>query len=197
VRRDDRPARPVARAAGHPNAPLARRYAAVVYESLLITALVLVTGFLTLPVVSPPVANATHALEVPAAPARILSACVVFGIAGLYCVWSWAGGRRTLSMKTWRLSLVRRDGGTVDTRTAIVRYLALWIAPLTALVAYEALKPSGLGNHALWLIGLNYVWALVDPDRQFLHDRIAGTRIIWERSSAEGPVAEAAAKPGA
>ena len=168
-------------AAGKPNAPLARRLAAVVYESMLAAAVVLVTGFLTLPLVSPS-AQATHALEVPSAPARVLSACVVFGVAGLYCVWSWTGGRRTLSMKTWRLWLVRRDGATVDSRTAVIRYLALWIGPAAALVAYEAWKASGLGKFAVWLVLLNYAWALVDPDRQFLHDRVARTRIV--RSSA-------------
>jgi uncharacterized RDD family membrane protein YckC len=87
-------------------------------------------------------------------------------------------------MKTWRLTLERRDGRSVDTRTAVIRYLAAWIGPLAALIAYEALKPSALASQALWLVGVNYVWGLVDPDRQFLHDRIAGTRI---KSSIPGP----------
>jgi len=181
--RDARETPSPAGAGGIPNAPLTRRLAAVVYESMLAAALVLVTGFLTLPLVSSP-AQATHLLEVPTAPARVLSACVVFGVAGLYCVWSWTGGRRTLSMKTWRLWLARRDGATVDSRTAVIRYLALWIGPAAALVAYEASKASGLGKHTLWLILLNYAWALVDPDRQFLHDRIARTRIVWSGASA-------------
>ena len=174
---------PAARGPTTANAPLPRRLAAVVYESMLAAALVLVTGFLTLPLVSPS-AQATHALEVPSVPARALSACVVFGVAGLYCVWSWTGGRRTLSMKTWRLWLVRRDNAAVDSRTAVVRYLALWIGPAFALAAYEVLKSSGLGKHAAWLILFNYAWALVDPDRQFLHDRIAGTRIVWSAPGA-------------
>jgi uncharacterized RDD family membrane protein YckC len=28
------------------------------------------------------------------------------------------------------------------------------------------------------IVALNYAWALVNADRQFLHDRIAGTRMI-------------------
>jgi uncharacterized RDD family membrane protein YckC len=183
VTRDAQPAAPAASDAGHPNASLPRRFAAVAYEGLLIAAIVLVTGFLTMPLVSTG-AKATHALEVPSLPARALSACAVFGIAGLYCVWSWTGGRRTLPMKTWRLTLEGRDGRAVDTRTAVIRYLAAWIGPLAALIAYEALKPSALASQALWLVGVNYVWGLVDPDRQFLHDRIAGTRI---KSSISGP----------
>jgi uncharacterized RDD family membrane protein YckC len=172
---------------GPVNAPLARSLAAVVYESMLAAALALVTGFLTLPLVSPS-AQAARALEVPGTPARVLSACVVFGIAGLYCVWMWTGGRRTLSMKTWRLWLVRGDGAAVDSRTAVIRYLALWIGPALALVAYEALKASAFGRHAAWLVLFNYAWALVDPDRRFLHDRIARTRIVGESATAAPPV---------
>jgi uncharacterized RDD family membrane protein YckC len=140
-------------------------------------AVVLVTGFLTLPLVSPS-AQAAHMLEVPTPHARALSACAVFAVAGLYCVWMWTGGRRTLSMKTWHLWLVRRNGATVDARAAVIRFFALWIGPALALFAYDALKPSGFGPWAVWLTGFNYAWALVDPDGQFLHDRIAGTSIV-------------------
>ena len=174
---------PVGAVVGHPSASLARRLAAVAYESMLAAAIVLVTGFLTLPVVSPS-AQAARVLEVPTAPARVLSACLVFAVAGLYCVWSWTGGRRTLAMKTWRLRIVRNDGTPVDSRSAVVRYLALWIGPAVALVAYDVTKASIVGRHAAWLILLNYAWALVDSDRQFLHDRIAGTRIVASRTSA-------------
>ena len=174
---------PTARGPATLEASLARRLAALTYEGLLAGALVLVTGFLTLPLVSPG-AHATHVLEVPSVPARVLSACVLFAVAGLYCTWMWKGGRRTLPMKTWRLWLVRRDGEAVDCRAAVIRYLALWIGPAAALVAYESLKPSGLGNHAFWLAGFNYAWALVDPDRQFLQDRIARTRIVRESAAA-------------
>jgi uncharacterized RDD family membrane protein YckC len=169
-----------AEAAATPNASLPRSLAAVAYESLLAAALVLVTGFLTLPLVSP-AAQANHELEVPGVPARVLSACVVFGVAGLYCVWMWTAGRRTLAMKTWRLWLVRRDGRTVDTRTAVIRYFALWIGPAAALAAYAATRSAGL---AVALTVLNYAWALVDPHRQFLHDRIAGTRIVGSSGAA-------------
>ena len=81
-------------------------------------------------------------------------------------------------MKTWRLALVRADGGAVDARTAVVRYVAAWIGPAASLVAYAALQPANLGAHAAWLVAIGYLWPLVDPDRQFLHDRIAGTRIV-------------------
>jgi uncharacterized RDD family membrane protein YckC len=93
-------------------------------------------------------------------------------------VWCWTGGRRTLPMKTWRMRIADADGGPPGARTALLRYLAAWIGPLLALVGYAFLRERGLGALALGLAGLNFLWAAADPDRQFLHDRIAGTRIV-------------------
>ena len=77
------------------------------------------------------------------------------GIAGVYFVWQWLRGGQTLAMKTWRLRLVSAGGGPLTHRQAWLRYVA-----------------------ALGLFGVSFVWALFDREGQFLHDRIAGTRII-------------------
>lgn len=147
---------------------------------MLLAAVVLLAGFLTLPLTR--YGNAAGTLALPPLPARVFAACLVFSAAGLYCIGFWSGGRRTLPMKTWHLALVRSDGSTVDTRTAVVRYLCAWIGPVTSLGAYAALQPLGLGAHAAWPLLIGYVWPLFDPDRQFLHDRLAGTRIVMERA---------------
>ncbi|MET0682381.1 MAG: RDD family protein [Casimicrobiaceae bacterium] len=157
-------------------APLLRRYAALGYEGLLLAAVVLVVGFLTLPATR--AGSPGGVLALPPLSGRVLSACLVFGAAGLYFTWSWTAGRRTLPMKTWRLMLIRADGRNVDGRTAVIRYFGAWIGPVAALAAHAALQPSSLGAHAAWLAALGYLWPIVDPDRQFLHDRIAGTRIV-------------------
>ena len=86
--------------------------------------------------------------------------------------------RRTLAQKTWRIRLVDRAGKPVGCGQALVRYAAAWIGPAAALAAYVALRPVADAGYAAALLGLNYAWALVDRDRQFLHDRIAGTRAI-------------------
>jgi len=56
---------------------------------------------------------------------------------------------------------VRHDGGTVGMGRAIHRYLL-----------------AVLGSAAL---GLGFLWALLDRDRQFLHDRLAGTALVEAR----------------
>jgi uncharacterized RDD family membrane protein YckC len=78
--------------------------------------------------------------------------------AGLYLVWCWTGGRRTLAMRTWHIRLVDRNGLPLDVRTALLRYIFAVL---------------GIAAGAAGLL-----WTIVDPERQFLHDRIAGTRIV-------------------
>ena len=68
-----------------------------------------------------------------------------------YFLWCWLRGGQTLAMKTWRIRLVG-----VTPRRAMLRFLyALFLVPT----------------------GISLLWALFDQDRQFLHDRLAGTRL--------------------
>lgn len=76
----------------------------------------------------------------------------------LYFLWFWLHGGQTLPMKTWKLKLANPDDRPPRPTQALLRYLAAW--------------PSIL------LFGIGIFWALVDKDKQFLHDRIAGTRIV-------------------
>ena len=175
-----RPRLPTARpSAGEvtPNASLARRAASLSYEALLVSAVVLVAGFALAPLVTPAQPGAALP-RVPALGERVLTFCAAFAVAAAYFVTSWVHGRRTLAMKTWRLRMVDVAGRDVDRKRALARYLAAWIGPAMALAAYAVLHAKGLGAHALWMLAFNFLWALIDPERQFLHDRIAGTRIV-------------------
>ena len=76
-----------------------------------------------------------------------------------YFVWFWRKSGQTLAMQTWKIKLVGADGMTrVTRRQALLRYALAW--------------PS------LLLCGAGVFWALFDRDRQFLHDRLAGTRLV-------------------
>ena len=159
-------------------AGLLSRLGAAMYEGLLLTALLFITGFLMLPLVSPGTAATATELTVPPLPSRVALFCVLFSVAALYFVWSWTGGRRTLPMKTWRMRIVLSHGGPPDRKAALLRYLAAWIGPVLALLAYLPMRATGLGKFALFLLAFNFLWAFIDRDRQFLHDRVAGTRIV-------------------
>jgi uncharacterized RDD family membrane protein YckC len=166
-------------AAAARRAGLARRLAATVYESLILGTLAVVLGYLLLPVLGSagiPAATGRLALLSPAASAT--SFLALFTLYGGYCVWLSSGGRRTLPMQTWHLALQTANGESPSPAQALGRYFAWWIGPACAIAAYLALRPLGHGRWALAALALNYAWALVDADRQFLHDRIAGTRLV-------------------
>jgi uncharacterized RDD family membrane protein YckC len=128
---------------------LGRRLASAVYDLLLTAALVLVGTFPFLAVFG----DSTHGWR-----RHVLQAWVL-ALVGAYYVWFWTRGGQTLPMKTWRIRLVRADdGGPVNAGRAVHRY-ALAVLGLVA-------------------AGLGFAWALVDRDRQFLHDRLAGTALV-------------------
>jgi uncharacterized RDD family membrane protein YckC len=81
----------------------------------------------------------------------------VFILLMLYFLWCWLNGGQTLPMKTWKLRITSWDGSGLRPAQALLRYLAAW--------------PSIL------FFGAGLFWALFDKDKQFLHDRIAGTAI--------------------
>ena len=155
-----------------------RRLAALCYEALLLVAMAFVAGFVFLPFL--PTDASRHTLTVASPVARAAMFCALVAAAAVYCTWCWSRGRRTLPQKTWRLRIVDRRGEPLGARRALARYAAWWIGPGVALAAYALLQPQGYGRNALAFAALNYCWAIVDPDRQFLHDRIAGTALVQD-----------------
>jgi uncharacterized RDD family membrane protein YckC len=173
-------------------ASLPRRLAAVAYESLLLGALVLALGFATLPLFGLP-DTGEHSVVILPPVKRAVSFSIIFAVCGAYSMSLWTGGRRSLPMSAWHIALESESGRVVSAREALLRYLACWIAPACAILAYLVLGPYGHGRWVLALLALNHAWALIDPDRQFLHDRIAGTRLVMEVPSRERTQANAAA----
>lgn len=126
-----------------------RRLASMLYESLLLL------GVLAVMIVPLFLLAATANILVPGAIMRVY---VVLCLA-LYFIWHWHGGRQTLAMRTWKLAIATPAGHVPPLWRLALRYVLAW--------------PS------LTLFGIGILWALVDRDRQFLHDRLAGTRIIF------------------
>lgn len=104
----------------------------------------------------------------------------LFIVLGLYFIWFWTHGGQTLAMKTWRIRVVGIEGLPVSTLRALARFLLSWLWFIPGLALAWAL---GAQNWMLiWVPAANIiVWAgliYLDPQRQFVHDRIAGTRIV-------------------
>jgi len=88
---------------------------------------------------------------------RLVFQVYVLAVCGAYFVFCWARSGQTLPMKTWHIRLVTEQGKPLTVDRAFRRYL---------------LAVPGVVS------GLGVLWAFIDRDRQFLHDRLAKTRIV-------------------
>lgn len=139
---------------------IARRLASLLYDSLLVLAVVFIAGAAFSLLAAGIPMSQTHQssqLTVLHGPLRYVFQLYLLAVGTGYYVLFWVKRGQTLGMKTWRIRLERNDGSKVDINTAILRGLL-------------ALPSYGLG--------IGVVWALFDRQGQYLHDRLAGTRLV-------------------
>lgn len=130
---------------------LLRRLSALIYDSALLFAVLLLAAAL---VVVPYMALVGS--EFPAQ-AWWFRAWLVAVVSGFY-VYFWTHGGQTLGMNAWRLRLVRVDGAKPRLKDALLRLAC----------ATVALAPAGLG----------LLWVLIDPGHLAWHDRWSRTRLV-------------------
>lgn len=140
-------------------AGIRRRLACIVYECIVISAMLLLAAF------------AFHTIVKPAAPqdqSRLIFQAYLFLTLGVYYCWHWTSVGQTLPMKTWRLRVVTTSGKLLGGGQAQLRYLLAWLSLLS--------------------FGLGFVWAFFDADGQFLHDRLLRTRIVHTDDQKRGHI---------
>ncbi|ATE59201.1 RDD family protein [Thauera sinica] len=131
-------------------AGLRRRLASMLYESLLLL------GVLALTFLVP---YLLLGMAAGIAPSGWVAWLHIFVVLGCYFVWYWTRHGQTLAMQTWRLKVVNAaDGRAPGAAQSWLRYVLAW--------------PSVL------FFGIGLLWAILDRDRQFLHDRLARTYVV-------------------
>ena len=131
------------------NTGLIRRLAAILYDTLLVVALLFLA---TIPFIA---VRGGEPVEVGDNMAyRVVLVVVIYG----FFVGFWTRSGRTLGMQSWGLQLETPDGGKPGLANTSVRFIA-------AIVSWA---PAGLG----------FLWQLWDKDKLTWHDRISGTRIV-------------------
>jgi len=131
---------------------IVRRIASMTYESLLLLGVLSVTFML-------PHLALGIGFQI-ALPGWVLISHI-FVVMGAYFIWYWRHGGQTLAMQTWKMALTTPSGAQPSLAHLALRYMVAW--------------PS------VACLGAGLLWALIDRDRQFLHDRLAGTRIVFRR----------------
>lgn len=111
---------------------------------------------------------------------RFLLQAFLLAVFAAYFLWCWLRGGQTLAMKAWRIRLAAPGHDRVPARLALLRfvYAALLVGAFLAAIAaaFKHRDPMlAFATFTVSAVGLG--WALVDRDRQFLHDRLAGTRL--------------------
>ena len=122
--------------------------AACVYELLLLMALWFISAWIFVLLFG----DATQSYK------RLFLQIALWLVTGIYFVWCWRKSGQTLATQTWRMQLVNQAGNVLSTQQAMLRYV---LASLSACI-----------------FGLGFLWALVDKNRLYLHDRMLNTRFI-------------------
>jgi len=130
-----------------PRAGLLRRLAAIAYDLLLVTALMMVLTALVL------LARGGSTVG----PESVWFQCLLLAAWWLYFAGSWVLGGQTVGMRAWRLVLRNSSGGTPGWGKASLRFAAAWLSALA--------------------LGLGFLSSLVDRDGLGWHDRLSGTEL--------------------
>ena len=131
------------------NVSLRRRFGAILYDSLLVFALMFLA---TLPFIAIRIGE-------PVAAGDFYYQLTMFGVAYLFFAGFWSRASRTLGMQSWGLSLETMDGLKPGFSKASLRFFAAILSWL----------PAGLG---FW-------WQLWDKDKLCWHDRLSGTKLKY------------------
>jgi uncharacterized RDD family membrane protein YckC len=125
-----------------------RRIVCLLYESLILLAIIFIASFIF------------HLVfrDSGASYFRPLYQFYLLLLMGYYFTWFWTHGGQTLAMQTWKMRIVTSEGQKLDNRKAIIRYL--------------------LAVMGILFLGAGFLWALIDREHQYLHDRLAGTRLV-------------------
>lgn len=152
---------------------LKRKAICLIYESLLLLAVLFIASLIFHLIVR----------DTEAAYFKPLFQIYLFVVMGYYFTWFWTHGGQTLAMQTWKMRVVTVEGGGLTKKKAIARYLCTLIG-VASFVAIDYLMPFEFVTKlhlvliSFLFFGFGFIWALFDRDQQFLHDRLAGTRIV-------------------
>ncbi len=100
-----------------------RRFAALLYEGMLLFGLLFIAGYLF-----DTLTQSRHALMF-----RSERQIWLFIVLGIYFVWFWQKSGQTLAMKTWHIQLLRLDGKPLSWLQAALRYVLCYLFTLTGI----------------------------------------------------------------
>ena len=126
-----------------------RRLGAMFYDTLLLLALLMMLSY--------PYVWLTGG-DKPGLIVKTLYQFYLLAICFFFYAGFWVRGGQTLGLRTWRMKLVRDDGGPITWAIALKRFVLAWIS--------------------LLCLGLGFLWIMYNRDKLAWHDRWSETRLI-------------------
>lgn len=123
--------------------------ACFMYDFLVVTAIGLMAAALFIGLAG----DATHGIK------RYALQLFLWLIVGAYFVWCWHKTGQTLAMQTWRLKVVNQHNQLLCMPILFKRYI--------------------LATISLMLLGLGFLWVILDRDKLYLHDRLLKSKIVY------------------
>lgn len=163
----------VSNSSSPPSVPsILKRIACIPYEGLLLSALLLIASF--------PIAG-LNGLTLSGVPHALFQAYLVV-VTAAYFSWQWKQNGQTLPMKTWRFRVVTSAGKRLSWGHAIWRYACalLFFGPACAAMLLLFFPSRISPVITMWFflpLAANLLYGRFDRQQQFLHDRLAGTRL--------------------
>lgn len=149
-----------------------RRFLCMLYEGILLFGIVFGVLF-----IFDSLTQSRHALFL-----RDARQTILFLSIGLYFMLCWRRSGQTLPMKTWHMRLQMADGTKPSWFRSLFRYLLIWPLPLTmAFILHLIATSTGQAVINMLIVFTPFslfIWTWFDKDAFFLHDRLAGTRIV-------------------
>jgi uncharacterized RDD family membrane protein YckC len=127
---------------------LFKRIACMLYESILVFAILFVAGVVYRALMGDPHSDFEQHLF-------FMYSWLIIGVYFVYC---WVKSGQTLAMQTWRIQLLRLDGNPLSLGQAVRRYV--------------------IASFSLMFFGLGFLWAIFDREGLYLHDRFTGSRLF-------------------
>ncbi|WP_028357909.1 RDD family protein [Brackiella oedipodis] len=162
-------------AATRPNVKPASRFklfAAMMYEGVLLFAVVFIAAFLF-----DTLTQSRSGLQL-----HWQRQFVVLIAIGIYFVLCWYRRQQTVAMKAWHLKLIALPGRQLTLARLVLRYVLCWPIPLLGAFAIEYLtQVTGWPSFYMFIVFcpfLNLLASVVNPQGLLWHDWICGTRIV-------------------
>lgn len=156
------------------SASLWRRLAAMVYDSLLMFAVLIAIGATMLPF--------TKGLGIN--PDNIIFKFYVFGAVYFFLGWFWTHGGQTLGMRAWKIKLLQYDGTPVSWRLAFFYYLVslpMWgfLIFTIAVNAHMIPAPAPLVHTPHWVLySFVLIWFVIDHLPNNWREKVSGLRMV-------------------